>query len=58
MALVRFDPVRWHTTFAAHEPVATLSDGDTLVTHTVDAAGVDALGRRVAPPSNPLTGPF
>lgn len=58
MALVRFDPVRWHTTFAAHEPVATLDDGDTLVTHTVDAAGADAHGTPVAPRPNPLTGPF
>lgn len=58
MALVRFDPVRWHTTFAAHEPVAVLQDGDTLITHTVDAAGVDAHGSRVAPRPNPLTGPF
>ena len=58
MALVRFDPDRWHTTFAAHEPVITLDDGDTLITHTVDAAGVDAHGRQVAPRPNPLTGPF
>jgi acetamidase/formamidase len=58
MAIHRFDPVRWHTTFAAHDPVFTLQHGDTLVTHTVDAAGVDATGTRVAPTPNPLTGPF
>lgn len=58
MATHRFDPTTYFTTFGPHEPVLTVQAGDTLVTRTVDAAGVDAEGRKVAPTPNPLTGPF
>jgi acetamidase/formamidase len=58
MATHRFEPTRFPTTFGPHEPVLTLRPGDSLVTTTVDAAGHDARGERVAAPPNPLTGPF
>jgi acetamidase/formamidase len=58
MATHRFEPTRFPTTFGPHEPVLTLRSGDSLVTRTVDAAGYDARGERVAEPPNPLTGPF
>ena len=58
MATHRFDPRTFFTTFGPHEPVLEIQDGDTVVTRTVDASGVDAEGRKVAPRPNPLTGPF
>ncbi|MCD6520025.1 MAG: acetamidase/formamidase family protein, partial [Anaerolineae bacterium] len=41
-----------------YEPVLCISDGDTLITTTLDARGGNAQGERVAPRGNPLTGPF
>lgn len=58
MTTHRFDPTTFFTTFGTHAPVLTLHDGDTVVTRTVDAAGVNAAGRQVARRPNPLTGPF
>lgn len=58
MATHRFKPTRFPTTFGPHEPVLALRSGDLLVTTTVDAAGCDEHGERVAVPPNPLTGPF
>lgn len=58
MATHRFDPTTFFNTFGSHPPVLTVQDGDTVVTRTVDAAGVDAEGRKVASTPNPLTGPF
>lgn len=54
-----FAPTRYHTTLGPHEPVMRLSDGDTLITTTVDARGNDAqMVRRCFDGSNPQTGPF
>jgi len=41
-----------------YEPVLRISDGDTVVTTTVDNHGRDASDREVASRPNPLTGPF
>lgn len=54
----RFTPTVYHNTLGAHAAVHELSDGDTLVTTTVDARGFDEQRRPVAVRGNPMTGPF
>ncbi len=58
MATHRFRPTRYHNTLGTAEPCLTLADGDTLVTDTVDASGLDAHEVAIAPRPNPMTGPF
>lgn len=58
MAVHHFQPSVYHTTIGSHEPVLRISDGDTVVTTTVDAGGHDSTGERVTPGGNPQTGPF
>lgn len=58
MAVHRFTPSSWQNTFGHHEPVLCIAPGDTVMTTTVDASGVDASGERVATRPNPQTGPF
>ena len=53
-----FDPTRYYSTFGAHEPVLRVAPGDTVVTATVDAHGLDAQERCLAEGANPQTGPF
>jgi amidase len=58
MAEHRLEPAEFHSTIGAREPVLHVDPGDTVVTRTVDAAGVDFRGQQVAAPGNPVTGPF
>lgn len=58
MTIHRFVPDHYFTTMGSHEPVLIIEDGDTVVTTTVDARGVDAGGNQVAERGNPMTGPF
>ncbi len=58
MATHEFQPGEYHSTIGSHAPVLRIEPGDTVVTTTVDAAGCDADGRRVAASGNALTGPF
>jgi amidase len=58
MATHNFQPNHYHTTIGSHEPVLRISDGDTVVTTTVDAFGKDAGNTQVTPRGNPQTGPF
>ncbi len=58
MATHRFEPKAYHTTIGSHEPVLRIASGDTVITTTVDARGMDATGAQVAPRGNPQTGPF
>ncbi|MGQ0550230.1 MAG: acetamidase/formamidase family protein [Armatimonadota bacterium] len=58
MATHRFEPTHYHVTIGSHAPVLRISDGDTVVTTTVDARGCDARGERVTAGGNPQTGPF
>lgn len=58
MATHRFRPTRYHNTLGTAEPCLTLADGDTLVTDTVDASGLDAHEVAIAARPNPMTGPF
>ena len=58
MAMHRFEPDHYHTTMGAHPPVLHIAPGDTVITTTVDAVGVNARGEEVARRPNPQTGPF
>lgn len=58
MATHHFTPTVYHVTIGPHEPVLEISDGDTVVTSTVDTFGRDATDEVVTTPGNPQTGPF
>lgn len=58
MAVHRFEPKVYHTAIGSHEPVLKIRPGDTVITTTVDAGGVDASGKQVTEGGNPQTGPF
>ena len=58
MATLRFQPQVYHNTLGPHTPVAHVSDGDTIITTTIDAFGKDENDRQVAARGNPQTGPF
>ena len=58
MATHHFEPTVYHVAIGAHEPVLHIDSGDTVVTTTVDAGGVDADGEQVTEGGNPQTGPF
>ena len=54
----QFRPTRYHNAIGTAEPVLRVADGDTGVTDTIDASGLDAREHTVAPRPNPMTGPF
>ncbi|MBV8142865.1 MAG: acetamidase/formamidase family protein [Verrucomicrobia bacterium] len=58
MATHHFQPTHYHRAIGSHEPVLRISDGDTVVTTTVDNMGQDAGGTQVTAGGNPQTGPF
>jgi amidase len=58
MTTHHFVPTQYYNTFGSHPSVLRLNPGDTLVTTTVDAHGIDARGEQVMDGSNPQTGPF
>ena len=58
MATHRFEPSTYHRAIGAHEPVLTITSGDTVITTTVDARGGDASSDQVTAGGNPQTGPF
>ncbi|RJS88343.1 acetamidase, partial [Candidatus Bathyarchaeota archaeon] len=58
MAIHEFNPKIYYNAFGTYTPVLRISDGDTVITSTVDNAGRDAADRQVTRPGNPLTGPF
>lgn len=58
MTIHRFTPTHYFSTIGSHEPVLTIADGDTVVTHTIDAGGFDASDEHIHQGSNPQTGPF
>jgi acetamidase/formamidase len=69
MAVYSFEPEMYYYTFGPHEPALRVRDGDTVITETRDAFGLDAERRPIPPhkrhalpggavlPSNPLVGP-
>jgi amidase len=58
MAIHQFQPSVYYTALGSYEPVLRISDGDTVITTTVDNAGRDASDQQVTPGGNPQTGPF
>lgn len=58
MTIHRFLPTVWYNTLGSHKPALTIASGDTVVTETLDSAGVDKDGVRRASPSNPMNGPI
>lgn len=58
MATHHFKPSVYYTAIGAHEPVLRIESGDTVITTTVDAGGVDADNQEVTEGGNPQTGPF
>lgn len=58
MTVHRLEPKRYHTTLGPHEPALTIAPGDTVMTTTVDARGMDATGEQITERGNPQTGPF
>jgi acetamidase/formamidase len=58
MTTHHFVPTQYHNTFGSHPPVLRIHPGDTLVTTTVDARGMNERGEQVNEGSNPQTGPF
>ena len=53
-----FEPTGYFNSFGSHERVLTIASGDRVRTSTADAFGHGRDGDPVAPPGNPLTGPF
>ena len=58
MTLHTFTPTHYYNVLATVPPVLTLAPGDTVITSTVDAHGIDAARKQVTPSGNPMTGPF
>ncbi|HXF64209.1 MAG TPA: acetamidase/formamidase family protein [Caldilineaceae bacterium] len=58
MTTHHFVPDHYFNTIGSHPPVLRIAAGDTVVTTSVDARGVDHHGRTVAQRGNPMTGPF
>ena len=58
MTVHQFQPTVYYTSFGPFKPVLHVSDGDTIVTTTMDNAGRDASDQQVTNGPNPLTGPF
>jgi len=58
MATHTFHPTRYYSTFGSHAPVLRIAPGDTVITTTVDARGLDAREEQLSAGVNPQTGPF
>jgi hypothetical protein len=58
MATHRFHPTRYFNVIGTAEPCLRIADGDTVVTDTIDASGLDAREVAVGERPNPMTGPF
>src|ERR1039458_1020836 len=58
MATPRFHPTRYFNVIGTAEPCLRIADGDTVVTDTIDASGLDASEVAVGERPNPMTGPF
>jgi acetamidase/formamidase len=58
MVVHNFQPSLFYTSLGSYEPVLKISDGDTVITSTVDNAGRDSSDQQVTPRGNPQTGPF
>jgi len=53
-----FTPTHYYSTIGSHPPVLHIAPGDTVLTTTIDAWGIDSTDQKVAEGPNPMTGPF
>jgi len=53
-----FTPTTYYTSIGTPPAALRVADGDTVITTTVDAFGLDANLNAAAPRGNPMTGPF
>ncbi len=58
MAVHRFRPNRFFNVLGGNNPVLHLRPGDTLVTSTLDAHGINRYHEQESASPNPVTGPF
>ena len=58
MTTHKFQPTTYFHTIGTHEPVMEISDGDTVITETLDAHGFDKALKLCGSDTNPMTGPF
>lgn len=58
MAIHIFEATTWHSVLARLPAALHVADGDTVITQTLDAAGVDKHGVSRAHGSNPMNGPI
>ena len=58
MATHRFRPTQDFNVIGTAVPCLRVADGDTVITDTIDASGLDAREMTVAARPNPMTGPF
>ena len=58
MTTHHFTPDHYFSAIGTHPPVLRVADGDTVVTTTLDAYGLDADRQRRHTGGNPMTGPF
>jgi hypothetical protein len=53
-----FVPTHFYNVLGTRDPALRVSDGDAVVTSTLDAGGRDQANIERAPKPNPVTGPF
>lgn len=58
MTTHKFTPEHYYRAMGTYDPVLRIADGDTIVTTSVCAAGMDVSAERVTQGGNPMTGPF
>ena len=58
MAIHRFEPTVWYNALGSFPPAFHCADGDTVITETIDAVGVDRDGVARASGPNPTNGPI
>ena len=44
----RFDPIKYYHTYGPNPPVLCINPGDTVITTTVDAGGLDSNGEQIS----------
>jgi amidase len=58
MTTHRFIATTWHNVLGTLPPALTVASGDTVITETIDAHGIDKDGVQRAPEPNPMNGPI
>jgi amidase len=53
-----FQPTRYYNSFGPYEHALRVASGDTVLSNSLCARGLDIHGEKVAPRGNPLTGPL